>query len=259
MKFAKTLSVCGILLATLSLAAPASASLLSGWTGQGNYGSGGADGVVSTSPFGSDQYGYVSTDNGIDGLGLENVGGDGNATSGSAVLSPLFFAQAGDSLEFFFNYVTSDGAGFSDYGWARLLDSNMNQVALLFTARTTPGGDTVPGFDMPVPEATLVPGSTPINAGAPDWFALGTSSGSCYDEGCGYTGWIQASYEIAAAGSYFLQIGVVNWNDDSFQSGMAFDGATIGGNVIAEPVSAPASIALLCLGLLSLVCSRRRR
>ncbi|HUX29311.1 MAG TPA: hypothetical protein VMV78_01650 [Thiobacillus sp.] len=66
--------------------------------------------------------------------------------------SPL---HSGDELEFNFNFATPDGAGYADYGWARLLDSSSSVVAPLFTARTTPEGNSVPGFDMPVIDATI--------------------------------------------------------------------------------------------------------
>ena len=229
----------------LSLATESKAISLTGWTGSGNFGTSGADGVVTLSPFGDSQYGFVSTSGGVEGVGLPDVGGDGNPTTGSVVNSPLFSAAVGDSLEFFFNYVTSDGAGFADYAWARLLDDMANEVALLFTARTTPGGDTVPGFSMPTPTATLAPASTPIIPVAPVWSALGSDSGSCFNgvgNGCGYTDWVKASFTIAAAGNYSLQFGVVNWNDTAFQSGLAFDGATIAGTPItpSEPIPTPA-------------------
>lgn len=229
------------------------------WTGEGSYGTLGADGVVGLAPVtGTTQYGWVSTSNGIEGLGLDGIGGSGSATTGSKITSNLFSASAGDSLEFFFNYVTSDGAGFADYGWARLLNEDMSQAALLFTARTTPGGDTVPGFGMPTPEATLSPNSTPIIAGGPAWSPLATDSGDCWSTGCGYTGWIQANYNIATTGNYFLEIGAVNWDDSAYQTGMAFDGATIGGVDISVPVSEPGILALLAMGVVGLFSSRRR-
>ncbi|WP_232848363.1 NF038132 family protein [Bowmanella yangjiangensis] len=259
MKFRKVVNTACLLLAALGMAGHASASLMTGWTGQGNYGSTAGDGDITTSPFGSAQFGYVSTDNGVSGLGLPGVGGSGSPELGSVALSPVFAANAGDSLEFFFNYVTSDGAEYSDYAWARLLDSAMNQVALLFTARTTNGGNTVPGFSMPNPEATLSPGSTPIVGGNPDWSILGSDSGSCFATGCGYTGWIKASYTIANTGNYYLQMGVVNWNDNSFDSAMAFDGATVGGNVIGTPVPIPAPLTLMGLGLVALGFARKRK
>ena len=65
--------------------------------------------------------------------------------------SNTFLADAGSDLELFFNYVTSDGAGYADYAWASLLDESFNQVAMLFTAHTKESGNIVPGLDMQVP------------------------------------------------------------------------------------------------------------
>jgi len=158
--------------------------------------------------------------------------------------------------------VTSDGAGFADYGWAKLVDDADTDYALLFTARTTDGGDTVPGFGMPALNATLDPAFTPIIAGGPVWAPLGSDSGACFDEGCGYTDWIKASFAIADAGLYTLQIGVVNWNDKLFDSGMAFDGATIAGEDIGNggaPVPEPSMMLLFGTGIVSLVGARLTR
>jgi hypothetical protein len=247
----------------LALTSQANAIVIDDWTSVGNTGTGIADGHVTLSPFaGSTQYGWVSTASGVSGVGLSGIGGSGSATNGSVITSSLFAADAGDSFQFFFNYVTSDGAGYADYGWARLLNEDLSQAALLFTARTTPGGDTVPGFSMPTPAATLTPENTPIIAGGPVWSPLNGSSGSCYDAGCGYTDWIQATYEILASGNYFLEIGAVNWSDTAYDSGMAFDGATINGVVIGDPdtgtVPVPATIALLTAGLMGFSASRRK-
>ena len=192
----------------------------------GNCGTLGPNGVV-TAPPGSATYQYVTTYQGILGSGL----GLGSETNGSTQLSALFHANAGDQLVFYFNYVTSDGAGFADYAWANLLDPSMTQVAMLVTARTVPSGTIIPGTGMPPNDATLVPPSVPIipppspdgppdYTGGPEWLPLGVpagsgfntngSSGLCWDVGCGYTGWVQSTYTIGSAGFYFLQFGVTN-------------------------------------------------
>ena len=166
-------------------------------------------------------------------------GGTLRITNGATYTSTPFAAQAGAPISFYFNYVTSDGSGsgttYADYAWARLLDSNGAEVALLFTARTDPSISVVPGNGMPPAAATLTPVSAPIIAGAPTWAPLGTvlaGSGTCFggaSGGCGYSGWVKADYTIVQAGSYQLEIGVVNWRDNISQSGLAVDGLLVAG------------------------------
>ncbi len=210
------------------------------WVCEGNCGTSGADGVVTLAPDGGEAYGWVSSDEGVTDIALEGVGGDGNPTNGSRLRSGLFEVDAGEELEFQFNYVTSDGGGFADYAWARLLDENLQEVALLFTARTSsdPDESTVPGFEMPDIEATIDPAEVLIIPDETEWSPLGSDSGTCFSTGCGYTDWVQSNYVIADSGTYVLEFGVVNWDDQSFDSGMAFDGITVGGEPI-DPGPAP--------------------
>ena len=244
-------------------ALPASAQQFSGgmpagWVCVGGCGTLGANGSVTLAPGGGSQYGYVTTNGGIGGVGRLSSVNNSGATNGSTLLSSSFSATGGDILKFNFNYVTSDGAGFADYGWARLLDATMNEVAILFTARTVAAGNTVPGSGMPAPTATLVPSSTPIIPGGPVWSPLGSNPTPCYATGCGYTGWIQASYSIAATGNYFLQFGVTNWTDQAWNSGMAFDGLKINDTPIST-VPEPGSVVLMATGLVAVVGYARRR
>ncbi len=205
-----------------------------GYACTGNCDTLGADGVVTLSPFGSAKYTYISTTDGQGGVGGLPTGPLGSETNGSLLVSPVFSANAGDLLKFYFNYVTSDGSGFADYAWAAVADPALTpaSVEYLVTARTQPEGSIIPGFGMPGVASTLTPASVPIIGGAPVWSPLGGFSGSCYAEGCGYTGWVSAEYSIPAAGNYVLAFGTVNWSDQSYDSGLAIDGATIAGEPI---------------------------
>ncbi len=218
----------------------------------GTCGTMGANGVVTASPLGGD-YNYVSTVNGVYGTSPFNLGGE---TNGSKFTTSSFSANAGSELNFYFNFVTSDGAGYADYAWARLLNASDNsQAALLFTARTKPSGNIIPGQGMPTPDAA-VPTAT-IIGGGPAWSALGGSSGTCYNAGCGYTGWVLSSFTIAAAGNYLLEFGTVNWADTAYQTGMAFDGITVDGKPI-DTVPLPAALPLMATGLAAFGVARRR-
>ncbi|MGQ5702679.1 NF038132 family protein [Sandaracinobacteroides sp. A072] len=220
----------------------------------------GADGVVTAPPIGG-QYRYVTTI-GPDGGGDIPGFAVGEATNGSNFTTSAFEAQAGSTLEFYFNYVTSDGSGFSDFGWAALNGGSGSLT--LFTARTTPSGDTVPGFGLPglAPGVVLDPASTPIIPGAPVWSPLQGSSGLCFSTGCGYTGWIKSTYTIEEAGVYTLQFGAANAVDTIYDSGLAFAGLVIDGDPIdpTPGIPEPATWAMLIagFGMVGFVARRRR-
>ena len=106
-----------------------------GYTCTGTCGTAGADGDVTLSPLNNSQYGYVVTNNGVTGVSPFKTGGE---TTGSKLVSNSFTAVAGDNLQFYFNYITSDGSGYADYGFARLLNASDNtQAALLFKVLTS--------------------------------------------------------------------------------------------------------------------------
>lgn len=246
-----------LLVLVLVSATAAAGTIPSGWSCTGNCGTDGASGVVGLGPSGN-PYEWVSTSGGLGGVGtLTGIGG----TNGSVLTSSTFAAGAGDPLSFYFNYVTSDGAQYADYAWVKLVNAGTSTSILLFTARTTPGGDTVPGFGMPAvdPGVTLLPPSTPIIPGGPVWSALDGSSGLCYSTGCGYTGWIGSSYTISVAGNYYLQFGTTNWLDTLWDSGLAIDNVKVAGELIPGQVPEPGTLALLGSGLLGLARTIRRK
>lgn len=230
---------------------------------EGVAGIGSSNGVVTDSPLGSN-YAYVTTaGSSYMGAGL----GIGNERNGSELTTFSFAAAVGSKLDLFFNYVTSDGAGFSDYAYVFLTNLAEDIQTVLFTARTIVDGDTVPGFGLPVinPSVTLTPASTPIIAGGPAWNELDGDSGQCFQgaaNGCGYTDWINAAYEFDTAGTYTLTFGVVNWTDTDFDSGLAVAGIKIDDVIIVDPnlppVPVPAS-GLLLIGGLALLGGLRRK
>lgn len=250
------------LLVALALVGSAEATPLPlAWTCAGTCGSSGADGVVTLAPTGNSLYQYVSTSNGLLGVGILPSGALGTETHGSTLSTSVFSATAGTSLKFYFNYSTSDGGGYADYAYAELYSSTNAPVSLLFTARTVTSGTIVPGTDMPAPSATLDPVSVPIIAGGPVWSPLDEFSGSCYSSGCGYTGWIQSSYTILAPGDYYLKVGVVNWLDTAYDSGLAIDGVTVNDVSItpASNIPEPSTMFLLGTGLLVFVVATKAK
>jgi hypothetical protein len=176
---------------------------------------------------------------------------------------------ANSLLQFSFDYITSDGSGFPDYAWAALENISGDAEELIFSAQTTPTGNTVPGGGLPLlaPGVTLIPAATPIKAGSgtqcgtscnspaggPVWDAIGTWSGNCYAVGCGTTGWIQEQLTIVTAGTYQLAFGVSNANDGNYDSALAYAGVEVNGVPISgapEPNSSTLMLLGTVLGLL---------
>ena len=162
------------------------------------------------------------------------AGYDGQATNGSELLSDIFYAVLGQVINFDFNYVTSDGSQYADYGFAQLINTTSNEVYQLFNARTVPDGAIIPGQELPPVVASLSPASVQITPGAPVWSPLSESSGGCFSAGCGYTGWISSSFTVPQSGSYQLRFGAANWSDTAWQSGLAFSGLVLDGATIGD-------------------------
>lgn len=264
-----TLVALGASVALLSTAAQAADVSVAGatWTSTGmagliggNYQGSPDDVMLGSSPTGNAKFGFVTTSGGVSGVSPLVMNSDEfgfNQTNGSKVVSTSFSALASDRLTLYFNYVTTDGRGYDDYAWARLVSATTNQTAAwLFTARSANApdgdgtGDYVPGkvlseqvnfkdLDSKDPNRQL---GAVLNDGNPvigmpggsntNWAPLGLADGGvngsygwCWDtgSGCGSTGWIKSQYTFAGAGSYYLEFGVTNWGDEIFDSALAFD------------------------------------
>jgi hypothetical protein len=239
--------------------------------------------TVPISPLGNAQFGYVSTAGGVYGtspLVLKDEGnGSENQTNGTKVVLGSFAATAHEKLDLYFNYVTTDGRGYDDYAWARLIHAgNQSTAAWLFTARSTnsANGNVVPGdvlksqvdYDLPDEvDAILNDGSTVgFDVASTEWSPLGDSSGICWDDAntCGPTGWIKSSFSIPSTGEYYLEFGVNNWGDEVYDSALAFDftgldPATSSGPTSSVPEPPPVAMMALELGLVAVIVCRRQR
>jgi PEP-CTERM motif len=267
----KTLSLAALALACLG-AQSVSAQVnpdLNTWTCVGACGASAADGDITLSPLGNAKYGYVTTfgssELGLSPLNLEDS--HGAETNGSTYTSAAFTLAAQTPIDAYFNYVSTDGKSFDDYAWARLVNTNNNTAVWLFTARSENGGKSkiVPGgvvdtsdFDTDVivnyDDIEFNTRNVAINDTI-NWSRLGDFNGTCWRddaEGCGFTGWMHSSVRVNA-GTYRLEVGVVNFVDQIYHSGLAFDIAGL-----TAPVPEPATWALM-LGGMALLAARRRR
>jgi hypothetical protein len=243
------------------------------WTCSGPCGTSAADGDITLSPLGNPRHGTLTTF-GSQAYGLSPLPADPNhvgaETNGARIVSPVFQAAAGDAVSLRFNYVSTDGKGYDDYAWARLLTGGGVHVAWLYTARSTNSntGNVVPGdvvdrkdFD---PDAVIVDYkdfrfTSKTTADPVDWSPLGLSNGTCWKDnapGCGFTGWLHARLAVPEAGAYRVEIGIVNWGDTAYDSGLAFDYA---GLAATAPVPEPAGWALALAGTALLARRLRRR
>lgn len=254
---------------------------LAGWTCTGACGAVAPGGDVGASPTGNAAFGYVTTF-GSSATGVSPIdvksNSTGVATNGSTYLSGAFSAARGDQLGLYFNYVSTDGKGFDDYAWARVVNaSDSSLVAWLFSARSTNSGtrNVVPGdvldkdaFD---PDQTLVgykdwDFTSKTSADPVDFSVLGDSNRSCWEDnakGCGTTGWMASQISFSDAGSYRVEVGVNNWGDSLYDSALAFDFSNLRGvpqvSGPVSPVPEPATLPMLASGLALLGAVARRR
>ena len=98
------------------------------------------------------------------------------------------FSLPRDVVAIYFNYITSDelpqycNTQDEDYAWAQLRSTDGTVIVTLFTARTTPSGDTSPGVRPPPIDPSIKLTSTfnlvtllQITAVRPSWFPLSVS------------------------------------------------------------------------------------
>lgn len=251
------------------------------WNTTGAAGVIAGDTTVPASPLGNTQFGYITTAGGIYGtspLVLRSEGrGTENQTNGTKIVSGSFSAAANEKLDLYFNYVSTDGRGYDDYAWVRLVNAGSNATAAwLFTARSTnsANGSVVPGdvlnrqVDNKLPDqldAVLNDGNTVgFKVAGTQWAPLGFSSGICWDSAntCGPTGWIKSSFSITTTGSYYLEFGVNNWGDEAYDTALAFDFAGLqqaNFNGLTAPVPELPPVAMMGLGLALMAAMMRRR
>jgi hypothetical protein len=144
------------------------------------------------------------------------------ASSGSAI-KQSFYGNAGDTISFDWNYITSDGYNY-DFCFMALTSMDLMFVQKL-AGNVTLG--TLPPGDIPlIPSATIF-----LNE----------------------TGFDTYSFKLATSGTYTLGLGVVQVRDTSYDSGLIID------NFKITPVPEPATILLLGMGLVGVANFSRRK
>ncbi|MGB6452052.1 MAG: NF038132 family protein [Steroidobacteraceae bacterium] len=240
-----TLLSLSVLIGAGVLAAPYAAAtgpVPAGWSCTGGCGTDGADGDVPLSPLGNPFYEFVTTTGGILGLGQNPVTPPTSPTNGSLLTTPVFSANAGTALTFYFDFITSDGGMYADNAWA-----------VLFSAAS----------DMPVAQLyNDTTAETPYTIGLSTVSWLGEWSGQCFVDGCGTTGWQSVDYTITGTGNYYLEFGATNALDELYDTGLAIDGVALNGIQITSPpptVPEPGTLALFGAAALALGIVHRRR
>ncbi len=149
-----------------------------------------------------------------------NTNPDGGSLTYGSALYQDFTANAGDTIDFAWNYVATDYVPFNDPAFALLIGSGGTVVDVLAS---------IHGSGVPV----------------------GTS---------GNSGWLNYSKTISTAGSYTLAFVTANDKDNVLQPYLHIDagvGSCVP-NCPPVPVPAPGGIVIVALGLLGLANSRRR-
>jgi PEP-CTERM motif len=235
-----------ILLAQLALLAPGAAFATTIVGNGGNVSV--PDGSIPLPPSGNTTVQYVSTYQGISGVGANPDGSSSNPTNGSTYTTSTFSPGNGGSLNFAFDYISSDGTSggnsYPDNAWVDLVDTNTSHITELFSSTTTStplsGGTTA---------SVLGPGSDGGFTG---------SSGDCYGPGCGNTGWQTQTYNFSDGDTYYVEFGVVNSIDVNFQSALYVDSLEENGRSLTGAPE-PATLAVLGAGLIGLAGARRAR
>jgi PEP-CTERM motif len=244
------------------------------WTCDGACGSATADGHIGQSPLGNPQFGFVTTAGSLaTGVAPLSIGAGVN-TNGSRYVSSAFDATG--PVDAYFNYITTDGKAFTDFGWARLVNDTTNTTAAwLFAARSSTKNtkDVIPGgVTTAFKPKTAIEGFADFRFSrldAPTASFLGESSGTCFSSSntCGSTGWLHSTVSVAS-GRYRLEVGVTNVSDGIFDSALAFDlsGLPVQFQMNAlfdraalAPVPEPTSLALMLAGGAAVFAARRRQ